>query len=448
MQLTPTKSFAHRASLLALTISLVLSAPPYRISAQSQNVCNQSTTIQSGDTLSSLANRYLGSYSAYQSIVNATNAAAEVDPSYATIQNAARINIGWKVCITTSEAANAGTTENISPSTRLTTATSTAAPTVAPAVSRLPNVAATPATLHPLTIAAMRIKIYPGSQMVIEQSLAANANYSRYVASYYSDGNNVFGLLTVPNGRMPQDGWPLILFNHGYIDPAIYRTTERYVAYQDAFARNGYVTFKSDYRGHGFSEGSTDIETNQGGNRHAAYTSDVLNALSSLKLRTDVDADKIGMWGHSMGGQITLRAMVISNEVKAGSIWAGTVADYATMWDRWEDRTRANPQWSSRIRNWRAELVADYGTPEENPAFWSSISPNAYVDDLSGAVLLQHATGDSIVPVAYSDIVNTEIEAVGGEVSYFRYIGDDHNLSANLSVALARDVTFFDAVLK
>jgi len=37
---------------------------------------------------------------------------------------------------------------------------------------------------------------------------------------------------------------------------------------------------------------------------------------------------------------------------------------------------------------------------------------------------------------------------VGGEVSYFRYIGDDHNLSANLSVALARDVAFFDAVLK
>ncbi len=53
----------------------------------------------------------------------------------------------------------------------------------------------------------------------------------------------------------PDNGRPAIIFNHGYIPPEVYRTTERYVAYQDGFARNGYVTFKSDYRGHGFLRG-------------------------------------------------------------------------------------------------------------------------------------------------------------------------------------------------
>ena len=58
-----------------------------------------------------------------------------------------------------------------------------------------------------------------------------------------------------PSSGSPEGGWPAIVFNHGYIPPNVYRTTERYVGYQDGFARNGYVTFKSDYRGHGFSEG-------------------------------------------------------------------------------------------------------------------------------------------------------------------------------------------------
>ena len=61
--------------------------------------------------------------------------------------------------------------------------------------------------------------------------------------------------MTVPNGPKPATGWPVVIFNHGYIPPAQYVTTERYVAYQDAFARAGYISFKSDYRGHGKSEG-------------------------------------------------------------------------------------------------------------------------------------------------------------------------------------------------
>src|SRR5207245_135634 len=113
----------------------------------------------------------------------------------------------------------------------------------------------TPLPLVPLAIDYMRQQEYPGSDLVIEQRLAAGSNYQRYIASYRSDGLKINGLLTVPNGPKPATGWPVIIFNHGYIPPAEYRTTERYVAYVDAFARRGYIVFKSDYRGHGSSEG-------------------------------------------------------------------------------------------------------------------------------------------------------------------------------------------------
>ena len=96
---------------------------------------------------------------------------------------------------------------------------------------------------------------YPGSALTVRQTLAPGGNYTRQVVSYQSEGLRINALLTVPRGTPPKGGWPAIVFNHGYIPPAEYRTTERYVAYQDAFARAGFVTLKSDYRGHGSSEG-------------------------------------------------------------------------------------------------------------------------------------------------------------------------------------------------
>jgi cephalosporin-C deacetylase-like acetyl esterase len=104
-------------------------------------------------------------------------------------------------------------------------------------------------------IEQMRQQVYPGSEITIEETLEAGDNYDRYLASYLSEGNKIFALLTVPQGEKPESGWPVIIFNHGYIPPAQYRTTERYIAYVDGFARNGYIVFRSDYRGHGSSEG-------------------------------------------------------------------------------------------------------------------------------------------------------------------------------------------------
>lgn len=482
--------------LLAAAFVWIMAAPS--ASAQTSVNCSTTATVASGNTLSAIANEYLGRSGAYRQIVDATNTAAAVDPSFATIENAALIRVGWKLCIPRSEitsevasgaasgAASGVTSEQAAAATSDSTAEeSTTQPEPAAAAdqttateqatapepeprpgsepepeSTTQNTPAVTVTApappstdpieppHPLMIEEMRRKSYPGSELVIEQTLEPRASYTRYVASYQSDGYKIFGLLTVPTGDMPESGWPVILFNHGYIPPEIYRTTERYVAYQDAFARNGYISFKSDYRGHGSSEGAVDLEGGSGGTRGALYTADVLNALASLKRRPDVDANRIGMWGHSMGGQITLRAMVVSGEIKAGSLWAGTVADHKTMWDRWEERAQYNPDWGRRLRQWREELIGTYGTSEENPAFWASITPNAYLTDLSGPVLIQHATGDASVPVAYSDILNEQIEAVGGDVEYFRYEGDDHNLSANLRIALTRDVAFFDSILK
>ncbi|MBV7337943.1 alpha/beta fold hydrolase [Chloroflexi bacterium TSY] len=429
--------------LMLLLVTLGATAVPRVVLAQ-EITCTADVVVQSGDTLSSIAGRFYGNAQAYNCIFDATNARANSDPSYAKLANVNVISVGWKLCIPGPIDAPSNTqSEQAAQPVAVVTAPAPT-PTLIPAPIQ-PDLELPLEEMHPLMIEFIRQQAYPGSEITIEQRLDPGVNYSRYVASYHSEGHKIFALLTVPNGITPVTGWPTIVFNHGYIPPEIYRTTERYVAYQDAFARNGYITFKSDYRGHGFSEGES-----ASGSGSSAYTIDVLNALASLKAYPGVDPDRIGMWGHSMGGSITLRAMVVSNDIKVGVIWAGTVGTMEQLFERWERRARERPPSPERARRgrWRQELLETYGTLEENPEFWASISPNTYVADLSGPILLQHATGDATVPVVFSQMLDKQIQAVGGDVEYIEYQGDNHNISANLTSALSSAVAYFDRYLK
>ena len=272
---------------------------------------------------------------------------------------------------------------------------------------------------------------------MVQRNLSPGSNYKRQVISYQSDGLTIYALLIVPSGIPPKGGWPAIVFNHGYVPPNEYRTTERYVAYQDAFARAGFVTLKSDYRGHGSSQGEA-----VGGYYDPGYTVDVLNAASSLKKDARVDRSRIGMWGHSMGGHLTLRAMVVDPSIKAGVIWAGVVAPYDLLQNGWTRGPGAESIPAS-LRRKGEEVRAKYGTPLQNPAFWRAVSPNSYLSNLGGPLQLHQGTADVEVPVTFHKELARELTAAGKPFESFSYRGDNHNLSRNLSLALERSVAFF-----
>ena len=279
---------------------------------------------------------------------------------------------------------------------------------------------------------------YPGSALTVRQTLAPGGNYTRQVVSYQSGGLRINALLTVPRGTPPKGGWPAIVFNHGYIPPNVYRTTERYVAYQDAFARAGFVTLKSDYRGHGSSQGEA-----LGGYYAPGYTTDVMNALGSLKRDPRVNAARIGMWGHSMGGFLTLRAMVIDRSVKAGVIWAGVVGDYDQLMNSWTRRAPVPASIPQRVLDLRKRAVEQYGTPSSNPTFWNTLSANTYLKDLGGPIQLHIGTNDEEVPVAFHTALAAQLRPLGKLGGNYVYPGDNHNLSGNLRAALNRSVQFF-----
>lgn len=304
----------------------------------------------------------------------------------------------------------------------------------------------------PLSIAAMRERSYPGSPMTIEQTLAPGSNYDQYIASYKSDGLKIYGLLTIPKGDRPATGWPVIIFNHGYIPPEVYKTTERYTAYVDAFARDGYIVFKPDYRGNGSSEGKP-----EGAYYSPAYATDVLNALSSVKQLTDpvskkgliADPNRIGMWGHSMGGNITLRDMVVKPSViKAAVIWGGVVGSYEDLMN-WHDPFYNPSQQDRGLRQqYRSRLTKQYGTPQSNPIFWHAVDPTYFLTDISAPLQLDAGQSDEEVPASFSATLAGKMKKTGKTVEFYEYPGADHNISQSFALAMQRSVAFFDKYVK
>lgn len=232
--------------------------------------------------------------------------------------------------------------------------------------------------LHPMAIESLRDRDYPGGEFVIDRELIDKPNYKQYVVYYLSEGLKIYGLLTIPTTPKPANGYPAVVFVHGYIPPAQYSTINNYASYQDYLARAGFITFKPDLRGHGRSEGEA-----VGAHYSEKYVVDTLYAISYLKELPEADPDRIGYWGHSNGGEIGLRVVVVSEDVKAASLWAGVVGSYENMFET------INDQISFLQDAPDIDLVLENGLPSANPEFWSQLDPYSYLGDISAAMQIQ-----------------------------------------------------------
>ncbi|MFN3265609.1 MAG: alpha/beta hydrolase family protein [Deinococcales bacterium] len=296
---------------------------------------------------------------------------------------------------------------------------------------------------YPNSIVALQARDYSGSQITLERRLKDGSSYRQWIASYRSDGLKILALLTIPKSKAPKNGFPVVVFNHGYIAPEIYRTTEKYLAYQAGFASKGYIVFKPDYRGHGFSEGKPASAYTM-----PDYTIDVMNAVSSIKKLPQADPNNIGIWGHSMGGYLALRTLVLRSGAKAAVIWGGVVAPHLDIIEFWSRRTRAENAQYRRYIAQREALYKVWGSPSENPAFWRAMSANTFITAPIAPVQLHHGISDDVVPVQFSKTLATALKAVGSVVELYAYPRTDHNLTQNFSSAMRRSVAFFDRYLK
>jgi dipeptidyl aminopeptidase/acylaminoacyl peptidase len=296
-----------------------------------------------------------------------------------------------------------------------------------------------------ITIEYLRELEITGSEITFEQELDPTFYYRQYIVSYLSEGNKIYALLTVPAVDPPEGGFKAIVFNHGYIPPAVYRTTERYTAYVDYLARYGFVVMKIDYRGHGSSEGEA-----SGSYFSPGYTIDSIAALKSLQTLDIIDPQGIGMWGHSMAGNLVLRALLIEPDIQAGVIWAGAVYSYEDLAKYSINDTTYRPpessddQGAASPRRRSRQIIETYGTPDTQVEYWQAVSLTENLEYLNRPLQIHHAEDDSVVNVGYSYDLAFALQENGKAYEFFTYEGGGHNLiSPYFDQAMLRTVEFF-----
>jgi uncharacterized protein len=297
----------------------------------------------------------------------------------------------------------------------------------------------------PLAIEIMREKSYPGSAINIEQTLSSGSNYNQYLVSYMSEGLKIYGLLTVPVGQKPADGWPVILFNHGYIPPASYSTYSSYQVMVAPLASSGFIVFKPDYRGNGNSDGKPTQPYVT-----PDYVTDSMNALASIKTYKDANPQKIGVFGHSMGGNIALHELVITHDIKAAELMAGVVGNETDLANWWNHRFAVRSIVGNDLDTYYVyeKMIQDNGTVRANPTFWNAIDPTQFISFINVPVQIQVGSADEDVPVEFSSSLRNSLEQNGKSVDYQLYAGANHNLAPDTSVAMNKTVAFFNKHLR
>lgn len=294
-------------------------------------------------------------------------------------------------------------------------------------------------TFEDLTIPYLRSRQYNGKLGKLEK-ISENDKYTSYLTSYDSDGLRVNGLITIPKGQEPEGGWPAIVFVHGYIPPQEYETTKNYASYVDFLAKNGFVIFKIDLRGHGESEGEAD-----GGYYSSSYVIDTLNAYNALLTSDFVNPEKVGLWGHSMSGNVIFRAFVAKKDIKAISIWAGAVYTYSDLSEYGiSDNSYKPPSQESESRKKRNVLFEKHGNFDPNNEFWMKVVPTNYLGGLDGTVQINHAVDDPVVSIEYTRNLSLVLLETTLKHEINEYPTGGHNISgSSFDKAMQNTVDFF-----
>jgi dipeptidyl aminopeptidase/acylaminoacyl peptidase len=290
---------------------------------------------------------------------------------------------------------------------------------------------------HPISLATFAQREFDGRDLTVGRVLAETNQYTRYYITYKSGQLTISGIMNVPKGTPPAGGFPVLILNHGYIDPAVYTNGRGLRREQDYLAQRGYVVIHPDYRNHAESDKDVQAEVNL----RLGYVEDVINAIKAVQ-ESDLpylDKDHIGMLGHSMGGGVAQGIMVAQPDlVDAVVLFAPVSGDMRDNFERWLKR---RPEVAERI-------LRTFGSPEEAPEFWDGVSPLTYLKNVSAPVMIHHGTSDDSVPLEWSQRLERELKAQNKEVTFHVYPGEPHEFAAAWPTVMQRTVTFFDQHLK
>ena len=253
---------------------------------------------------------------------------------------------------------------------------------------------------------------YSGRDLRIRKDLGGTSAYTRHAITYESGDLTISGIMHKPRGKGP---FPVVVLAHGYIDPEIYVTGQGFRREQDWLARNGYVSLHVDYRNHAGSDRDPKADLSM----RLGYAEDVINAGLAVRESTlsFIDSDRLALLGRSMGGGVAFQALVIKPGVYDAAItYAATSSNTADNFNRWQ---RFDTSLGRRV-------IAEYGSPEQEPAFWQTMSARTYFSRITEPILMFHGTRDESCDIAWARATDAALTRAGKDATLIEYKGAGH----------------------
>lgn len=252
------------------------------------------------------------------------------------------------------------------------------------------------------------------------------------------DGSEVPAYLFVSPDLDRSEEHPAIVWIHGdgvnqnYDGWHIQRNYAVYYSFHQYLAQRGYVVLAVDYRGSiGYGKAWRQGHFRDlGGNDYL----DVAAGVDYLDSLGYVDTDRVGVWGLSYGGFLTLQALTVTPDLFRCGIDVAGVAD----WRTWH-KDPGGPWIQGRM-----------GTPSENVEIYRRTASIENIDRIERPLLVMHGMADVNVPFTESVRLVDVLTKLGKDYEFVMYPGEFHYFQRAhiLRDAWKRVERFFDEHLR
>jgi len=314
--------------------------------------------------------------------------------------------------------------------------------------------------IFPYTIEGLRQREYQSGEIHIRSTLDENDLYTSYLIDYPSDGLTITGVMQIPVGEGP---FPVILMNHGFFARSVYNTGDGTDRSSVFLAERGYITLASDYRSWGASDEGESFF-------YSGLVIDVINLLNAIPTIPQADPKRVGIWGHSMGGGVTMKVLTIVGagssrpvSVKAAVLYSTVSADFSDIIGRWGMGCFGDIAEGELIIGCNSSDVIPMDLPhnlQEAYRFTASdadslkkVSPLYHLENITVPIQIHYGTEDgqtlSGTPPEWSVTLTQELRDAGKYAELYQYEGERHSfISQPWFDFMERVVRFFDKHVK
>ncbi|RJQ38395.1 hypothetical protein C4559_01215 [Candidatus Microgenomates bacterium] len=297
--------------------------------------------------------------------------------------------------------------------------------------------------LDKYTFENLKKKKFGASTITLGKVLKDEKDFTSFMFYFYDpsvgsgQAKKVSGLMNLPK---KEGNYPVIVMFRGFVPKGKFTTGEGTRASGEYLVQNGFITIAPDFLGFGKSASPS---ANSIEERFQTYTTastllaSVKNLNSALEEKNinniTADDNKIGIWGHSNGGHISLSTLAITGKNYPTVLWApvGKAFPYSILYftDEYADNGKA-------LRKVVADFERDYDIEK--------YSPTNFYNWINAPIQLHQGTNDEAVPLKWSDTLYNSLKKIDKDITYFTYPNENHNFNnGGWITAIQRSVQFY-----